>query len=356
MNLLADRSPNSLRQPESVSIFAYQVKIIMRLIAGLNRIPPFPSGTTATIGNFDGVHLGHQAVLNGLVERATNAGMPAVVVLFEPQPREFFDRAEAPARLTRLREKLTCLRQLALEYVVLLRFDRQLATCPAQKFVEELLVRRLNLKHLLIGDDFRFGAERRGDFEFLQEAGAKFGFTVEDTATIQLTGERISSTGIRDALEVGDLATAEAMLGRVYSLCGRVTAGDGRGHELGFPTANIRLNRASVPLRGVFAVTMRVASDSERLLTGVANVGFRPTFGDKPAPILEVHLFDFDRDLYGKRVEVFFHRKLREEQRFPSAAALTQQIAADIAAARSALSLFSPLPSSTRVHGLQSND
>jgi len=301
----------------------------MRLIHGLHRLPS--RGTAVTIGNFDGVHLGHRYVIHRLAEAGRRLGLPVTVVLFEPQPQEYFQGDAAPARLTRLREKVAHLGELPVDRVLVLRFNRRLARLPATEFIDRLLVRGLGVRHLVVGDDFRFGRGREGDFALLRRAGECHGFRVEATPSFTLDGVRVSSTRIREALERGDLVTAARLLGRPYSMCGRVTAGRRRGRDLGFPTANINPFRRKSPVSGVFVVT--VAGVSERPWPGVANVGVRPTV-DGSRVWLEVHLFDYQGDLYGRQLEVYFHHKLREEQRFPSWEALRRQIQQDAAKAR----------------------
>lgn len=289
-------------------------------------------GCVATLGNFDGVHIGHRRVIENLAREGRRLGLPVVVVLFEPQPREYFAPAEAPPRLTRLREKLMCLREMPVDTVLLLHFDHALAQMPAERFIEDVLIDTLKVKYLVVGDDFRFGWRRTGDFAMLQAAGKRAGFEVSDTESVQLDDQRISSTLVREALMTGDMERAARYLGRPYAIVGRIAPGSKLGRKIGFPTANIALRRKNTPLRGVFAVTMTgIASHP---LPGVANIGIRPTVGREPVVLLEVHLFDFDGDLYGKLVEVQFHHKIRDEQRFDGLEALTAQIGRDAEAAR----------------------
>lgn len=304
----------------------------MELVRGLKRLRLPASGCVATIGNFDGVHLGHRAVIENLARQGMRMGLPTVVVLFEPQPLEFFNPAEAPPRLTRLREKLVLLAGLPVDKVLLLRFDRTLATTAPEVFIRDVLLDGLRVKYLVVGDDFRFGEGRRGNFALLRETGAKAGFEVCDTASVQFDGERVSSTLIRDALAAGDLARAAALLGRPYSVCGRIGRGAMLGRRIGFPTANIAMLRKNTPLLGVFAVTMTGIAGHP--LPGVANVGFRPTVDGSRSVQLEAHLFDFAEDIYGRLAEVHFHRKLRDEKRFDGLQALTEQIEKDAQAAR----------------------
>jgi riboflavin kinase/FMN adenylyltransferase len=312
----------------------------MRLINGLVRLRPFAEGCVATIGTFDGVHLGHQAVIENLAREGHARNLPVVVVLFEPQPREYFCLEQAPVRLSRLREKLDQLGRLPVDQVLLLRFNRKLADSSADEFLRDILVGGLRVRHLVVGDDFRFGRGREGDFPWLRRAGVQYGFSVADTGSVEIAGERVSSTAIREALVEGDLAHAQRLLGRPYALCGRITGGARLGHTLGFPTANIALQRYKSPLTGVFNVTMTGIADTP--LPGVANVGVRPTVDQTPVARLEVHLLDFDGDLYGKRVSVQFHSKIREERRFENLGALVEQIGKDVQCSREFFSCFNP--------------
>jgi riboflavin kinase/FMN adenylyltransferase len=307
----------------------------MRLARGLAHLSLSDSGCVATIGNFDGVHLGHRAVIENLAVQGKRLGLPVVVILFEPQPLEFFNPEQAPPRLTRLREKLARLAELPVDVALLLRFDRKLAESPAEEFIEKVLIGGLRIKHLVIGDDFRFGKGRRGDFSMLREAGARFGFGVADTVSVQIDSDRVSSTLIREALAAGNMDFAERLLGRPYSVCGRIVPGASLGRRFGFPTANIVLKHKKPPLQGVFAVTMTGIAD--RPLPGVANIGTRPTVAASPTVHMETHLFDFTGDIYGRRVEIHFHHKLREERRFDNVQALSRQIGEDAAAARAFL-------------------
>lgn len=311
----------------------------MRLIRGLHNLRPEDRGCVATIGNFDGVHLGHRAVFQRLLAQGRALGLPATVITFEPQPLEYFAPDRAPARLTRLREKLKALRDDGIERVMLLEFGPRLAAMDARVFVQRLLRDGLGVRFLLVGDDFRFGRGRTGDYALLRAMGAESaggdpGFRVENLQTIAHAEERISSTRVREALARGDLATAAHLLGRPYRIQGRVGHGDKRGRTIGFPTANIDLHRRVSPLHGVFAVQARGLADTP--IPGVANVGNRPTV-DGRGYRLEVHLFDFDRTIYGQHLEIEFRLKLRDEQRFDSFEALRRQIALDAAAARAYL-------------------
>jgi riboflavin kinase / FMN adenylyltransferase len=302
------------------------------LIRGLHNLRSDHRGCVATIGNFDGVHLGHQAVFAALRERAAATGLPATVITFEPQPMEFFVPEQAPARLTRLREKLEAVAACGIERVLVIHFDAAFATVEAEAFVRGILVERLGIRHLYVGDDFRFGRDRRGDFALLEALGREAGFGVESLATVACDGERVSSTRIREALQRGDLLHANHCLGRSYRISGRVAHGNKRGRTIGFPTLNVPLLRRSTPLRGVFAV--EVAGLGPLALPGVANIGNRPTLHGDDRFLLEVHLFDCEADLYGRRVEVAFVERIREERRFESFDALRAQIQQDARQAR----------------------
>ncbi|TCT23129.1 bifunctional riboflavin kinase/FAD synthetase [Thiobaca trueperi] len=312
----------------------------MRLIRGLHNLRPADRGCVATIGNFDGVHLGHRSVFQRLLAHGRALGLPATVITFEPQPMEFFAPDAAPARLTRLREKLRAIRDDGIEQVMLLEFSPRLAAMDARGFVQRLLLDGLGVRFLLVGDDFRFGRGRAGDYALLRsmgEAAAQTGagFAVENLHTITHDEARVSSTRVREALACGDFEQAQSLLGRPYRMEGRVAHGDRRGRAIGFPTANIDLHRRVSPLLGVYAVMVNGLGAEPR--PGVANIGARPTV-DGQGCRLEVHLFDFDQQIYGRHLEVEFRLKLRDEQRFESLDALKRQIQLDAATARDYLS------------------
>lgn len=309
-------------------------------IRGLHNLRPWHRGCVATIGSFDGVHLGHQAILRQLAQAAEAHQLPSVVIIFEPQPHEFFSGDKAPARLMRLREKIQALFAAGVNRVLCVEFNDALRRLSAQEFIDQVLVRGLDIKHLVVGDDFRFGCDRKGDFALLQAEGEARGFSVSDTCTLLLHGERVSSTRIRHLLELADFAGAEELLGRPYSITGRVGYGQQLGRKLGVPTANIHLWRYRSPLHGVFAVTARLKDGA--VYNGVANVGVRPTVNGDKKPILEVHLFDFASVIYGTMIDVVFHKKLRDEQRFPSVEALQVQLQHDI---KQAQDFFNSQPS-----------
>ena len=304
----------------------------MRLIRGIHHLQAMPNGCVLTIGNFDGVHLGHRAVLQKLSQQGQQLGLPVVLMVFEPQPLEFFLKNNAPSRLTRLREKVIHLYDAPIDELLIVRFDQTLADYDPEQFVKELLVERLNVKHLVVGDDFHFGKARKGNFALLQQKGKKYGFTVEDTLSYLINNLRVSSTLIRDALSDGDLIKAECLLGRAYSVCGRVIRGKQIGRTLDFPTANIQLSRHNTPIEGVFAVSM--TGVGSKPLCGVANVGTRPTITGNDEVLLETHLFNFNKEIYGHYVEVHFHHKLRSERRFQSLDELKQQIQRDVVEAK----------------------
>ncbi len=303
----------------------------MELIRGSHNLRPQHRGCVATIGNFDGVHLGHQAVLGQLAEKAALLGLPTIVITFEPQPLEVFTNGHAPPRLSRFREKMQTLRRFSVDRVLCIRFNRAFASITASDFIERLLVNGLGVRYLVVGDDFRFGHRRQGNFDMLVSAGSDHGFQVAKMHSFHVDGIRVSSTRIRDALAVGDFQGAEKCLGRPYRMSGRVARGDARGRTIGFPTANIHLHRKATPLLGVFAVEV-FGLDREPWV-GIANVGTRPTV-DGTRTLLEVHLFDFDEMIYGRYVQVDFLKKIRHEQRFDSLEQLTAQIKRDEAAAK----------------------
>lgn len=290
-------------------------------------IAPSATPVALTIGNFDGVHRGHQAILARLRERAAVADMVPAVMTFEPHPREFFSPATAPARLTSLREKLELFAEAGIDRVYLCRFNKKFADISASDFMQEIL-RRMNARLILVGDDFRFGAGRAGGLDELRQQG----LGVESLPDVTVEGERVSSTAIRQALAAGDLGRAESLLGRPYSISGHVAHGDKLGRQLGYPTANIYMLHDRPPLFGIYAV--KLSGLGAQSLPGVASLGVRPTMKDNGKPLLEVHLFDFDLDIYGRHVRVHFLKKLRDEAKFPNLEALKRQIAADEQAAR----------------------
>ncbi len=282
-----------------------------------------------TIGNFDGVHRGHQAMLARLHEAAGDLELPPAVLTFDPHPREFFAPERPPPRLSTVRAKLDAFSAFGVAHVHVARFDARLAGLEPEAFVAEVLEERLQARWVLVGDDFRFGRARRGDLALLRRTARRC--SVEGMPTVQVDGERVSSTAVRAALAEGDLARAAALLGRPYTLSGRVAHGDRLGRSLGFPTANLPL-RHPPALTGIFAV--RIHGLQPAPLTGVASLGVRPTVKTGALPLLEVFVFDFDRSIYGRRITVEFVQKLRDEERYPDLATLTRQIRADVAKAR----------------------
>lgn len=299
----------------------------MKLIRGLHNLRPAHRGGVATIGNFDGVHMGHRRILEQVLEQAQRHQVPATVILFEPQPAEFFAPDKAPPRLMTLRDKVVALGQVGIDQVLCCRFNEQFRSQSAAQFVDNLLVKGLAVRSLIVGDDFRFGADRSGDFAYLQQAGEQYGFTVSDTPTCEVAAERVSSTRIRALLQEGELQQAAALLGHPYRISGRVRHGDKRGRQLGTPTANLAMQRVQSPVAGVYAV--RVNGAGLKGAKGVANVGTRPTVSGSDNR-LEVHLFDFNGDLYGRFLEVEFLHFLRSEKKFDGLDALTTAIRADI--------------------------
>jgi riboflavin kinase/FMN adenylyltransferase len=285
-----------------------------------------------TIGNFDGVHRGHRAMLNRLVGKARELKLPCSVLTFEPHPREFFSAATAPSRLSRLREKLELIAEAGIDRTHVLRFGARLAAMSAERFIEEVLIRGLGVRWLLVGRDFRFGAKRAGDFRLLETAGARQGFGVEAMEDVLEGAQRISSSGVRAALAAGDLAAAAQLLGRGYSMSGRVAHGEKLGRQLGCPTANIVLRRRP-PLAGIYAVEAEL-EETRAVLRGVASVGRRPTVKENAPPLLEVHLLDWNGDLYGRHLRVKFLHKLRDEEKYDGLDALRSAIAADVEQAR----------------------
>ncbi|MDP8079151.1 bifunctional riboflavin kinase/FAD synthetase [Phocoenobacter skyensis] len=309
----------------------------MQLIRGLYNLknaPTLSKGCALTIGNFDGVHCGHQQILLRLKQTAKQLNVPTVVMLFELHPREFFVKklakngknVTAPARLMRLRDKLHYLKQEEIDFVLCIRFAQQFASLQAEEFIDQCLVEKLNVTYLSVGDDFRFGAERMGDFDTLKQAGKKYGFIVEDHQTYHFNHQRVSSTFIRKALQNDDLALAERLLGKPYSIAGRIIHGKKLGRTIGFPTANVMLDRFVVPIHGVYAVQVKL---NDECLNGIANVGNRPTVNGVNA-LLEVHIFNFNRTIYGQSIEVVFLKKIRSEIKFPSFNDLKQQIQQDV--------------------------
>ncbi|MBL8459953.1 MAG: bifunctional riboflavin kinase/FAD synthetase [Zoogloea sp.] len=289
-------------------------------------------GCVLTIGNFDGVHRGHQALLAKLVTKSRANGLPSAVLTFEPHPREYFTHENRPIRLTSLREKIQRIADQGVDRLYIGRFNARFAALTAESFIEDILIRGLCARHLMIGDDFRFGKGRQGDFAMLETTGRTVGFTVEAMHTLVHEGERVSSSAVREALAEGDMPHAARLLGRPYSISGRVMHGDKIGRTIGFPTANIQLKHRSPPLMGIYTVSVEGLTD--RPWPGVASVGVRPTINDAGRPTLEVHLFDWNTECYGAHLKVNFLAKQRDEERYDTLEALTAQIARDAEQAR----------------------
>jgi riboflavin kinase / FMN adenylyltransferase len=287
----------------------------------------FASGSVITIGNYDGIHLGHQKILSAVAAKARALKLPSVVIIFEPQPEEFFTPHANYSRLTSLREKLIRLAKFNIANVLCLRFNKKFAAFTAEQFVKKILVDALNIRYLIVGDDFVFGKDKQGDFALLQKLSTKNNFQAAVVPQVKLNSMRVSSTLIRAALQLGDLKTAAQFLGRPYTLFGRVVHGAKRGRDLGFPTANIYLPHKILPISGVYAVKIHFLNGKD--FFGIANVGSRPTIGDAKK-ILEVYIFGFNADIYGEKIEIEFVQKIRDEKKFPSFALLQQQIASDV--------------------------
>ncbi len=307
----------------------------MRVFRGLPAAAD--QGVALTIGNFDGVHRGHQAMLSRLTEAAEDLALPPAVMTFEPHPREFFAHESAPPRLSTLRAKLERFAELGVDRVYVVRFDVKLASLTPDVFIDDVLVRRIGTRWLLVGEDFRFGKGRSGDLSTLRAAARVF--SVETMRTVAVEGERASSSAVRRALAEGNLAHVDALLGRPFAIGGRVAHGTKLGRNLGFPTANLRLQRKP-PVSGVFAV--RVHGLDALPHSGVASVGVRPTVGTGGAPLLEVFILDFDAAIYGRRVVVEFLHKLRDEERYPDLDSLARQIESDVAQARGFFTRHAP--------------
>ena len=299
----------------------------LTFVQNLKSLTAGSGGSAVSIGSFDGVHLGHQAVLTELIQQAKSNGLFSVAMTFEPQPREYFNELRAPARLMRLREKVEVLSSLGIDQIVCLKFNKVLRALSAQDFILRVLVEGLRVKHLIVGDDFRFGCDRSGDFSMLYEYGKANGFSVKNTDTFESQGERISSTLVRRTINEGDFPRAAELLGRPFEIKGRVMHGKKLGRKLGFPTANININRLRAPLSGVYAVLVKTESE---IFEGAANVGIRPTIGDLERPLLEVHIFNFDRDIYGSFLRVEFLHKIRDELKFNDLGRLVTRIQKDM--------------------------
>ncbi|HID81776.1 MAG TPA: bifunctional riboflavin kinase/FAD synthetase [Chromatiales bacterium] len=303
----------------------------MQLIRGVYNLRPEHKGSVATIGNFDGVHRGHQAVIQQLTNEAARLNCKKTVITFEPLPQDFFLGEKAPGRLTPFRDKFIALEKLGVDQMLCLAFNQKLANLSAEDFIQQVLVEGLEIKSLVVGDDFCFGKNRSGNFTLLQQAGKQHGFAVQKTETFSEQNKRISSSRIRKLLEAGELQQAEKLLGRPYTMSGYVIEGDKRGREIGYPTANIRVGRRVSPLRGIFTVEVNGIEDHP--LPGICSIGTRPTVNYRGF-LIEVHLLDFTGDLYGRRLEIVWLEKLRDEEKFESVDAMVRQIEKDEVNAR----------------------
>lgn len=304
----------------------------MEFIRGLHTIQSSHRGCVATIGNFDGIHLGHQAILQRLNEVADEMALPSLVITFEPHPQDFFLKDAAHERLMTLREKVMAMKPYLIDRLLCIRFNEAFSSLSAQAFVEKVLMEQLGIKFLLVGDDFRFGHKRQGDFALLQKLGEQLGFPVEATDTFEVDDSRVSSSRVRKLLACGSCDEANHLLGRPYQMTGRVVKGDQRGRQWGFPTANIALKARTVPLRGIFVVRVFIDNESQPIY-GAASVGTRPTV-DGVNFVLEIFLFDFDRAIYGKRLCVQFLHYLREERHYETIDALKTQMTLDVEQAK----------------------
>lgn len=302
----------------------------MEIIRGTHNLKSRHRGCVLTIGNFDGVHHGHKLLLSHLEEKKREFQVPSTLLTMEPAPREYFRGEAVPARLTRFREKVTLLEPLGLDRILCLPFNEQIANVPPEWVVDDLCHKLLDVRHVVVGDDFRFGKGAKGSYSTIDAAGRKYGFGVSSLGTLIYDSERVSSTRVRQLLALGDFPSAEKLLGHPYFIMGRVVYGRQLGRELGVPTANIQLQRYRAALEGVYSVKV---SGLGELRYGVANIGVRPTV-DGREPLLEVHIFDFDEDIYGDLITVEFCNKIREEREFHDLEALKTQIHQDLEVAR----------------------
>ncbi|MGR8950399.1 MAG: bifunctional riboflavin kinase/FAD synthetase [Gammaproteobacteria bacterium] len=311
----------------------------MELIRGVHNLKPHHRGSVATVGNFDGVHRGHCAVLEQLKAAAVAMDMPTAVIMFEPQPSEYFSESEPPPRLSSMREKLMLLEAEGIDYVMVLRFNESLAAMTAGAFVKDVLVDGLGVRQLIIGDDFKFGSARGGDFFALQEFGRQYGFEVRRTLSYLYNNLRVSSTEVRQKLVEGNFVAAERLLGRRYFVAGRVVHGQARAKAMGYPTANLKLNRRRSPLEGIYATY--VYGVGPKPLPSVTYVGSRPIIED-PTYVIEAHIFDFDQDIYGKAIKVEFIEKIRDDFPYESFEKLIAQMEIDCRDARRILASNPP--------------
>jgi len=309
----------------------------MQVLSDISGFKQLEQGCVATIGKFDGVHLGHQLIVDQLRQKSEELSLPTLVILIEPHPEEFFASSaeQAPARLTTAQEKLRVLEQVGVDYVYLLEFNLELSQLSAEAYIEDILVAGLGVACFIVGNDFRFGHQRQGDYKLLQSKGELFGFEVLETATYEHNGERISSTYVREKLAAAEFELLELFLGRPYSISGEVVKGRQLGGTIGFPTCNIRLPHKKIPLHGVYACQVDVAGKTYQ---AAVNIGYRPTVTDDGEALLEVYILDFDADLYGSELNVVFRHKVRDEEKFNSVEMLKQRISEDVKRVRELLS------------------
>jgi len=306
----------------------------MLIIRNHSKIPEYLHGCVVALGNFDGLHIGHQKVIDTAIAIAKNSGKSAAVLTFEPHPRRLFNPSLPPLRITSLRSKIKLLQNSGIDFIRIIRFNKQFANLSAENFIKDILCEELQVSHVVTGDDFVFGNKRFGNVDYLKEMSGQLGFAATICEQVNIDGERCSSTRIRKLLELGKVGEIKHLLGREYSISGRVIAGDKRGRTIGFPTANILPNRIFLPAQGVYAVIAKIAG---QLVKGVANIGTRPTFAGNHV-LLEVHLFDFKEEIYGEHVEISLIEHIRAEQKFASFEELKAQIAADCQTAKEILS------------------
>lgn len=308
----------------------------MIIFEDTNRFSQFQQSCVATIGKFDGVHLGHQLILDQLKQKAEQFNLPSLVILLEPHPEEFFaGEGHAPARLTSLKEKLELLESFGIDFVFQLKFDETLSQLTPEAYIQDILIDGLGVVSFIVGNDWRFGHKRKGDFAMLQAWGDEHGFEVLETAAYERNGQRISSTFIREQLAISDFPLVEQLLGRAYSIKGEVVKGQQLGSTIGFPTCNVNPQRKTLPLHGVYACEVRLA---DVYLPAAVNIGYRPTVTDSLEAVLEAHILDFDQDIYGRSIEIIFKQKVRDEAKFDGVESLKKQIAIDVAQVREALS------------------
>ena len=306
----------------------------MRLIRNIKNFPHdiLRDGSILTIGAFDGIHIGHQVLLNEIRKISNKNKLPTIVMSFEPTPAEFFLRSKSPSRLMRFREKYEALEKLGIDIFFCPKFDKKMQNINADDFIRMLLIQKLNIKHLIIGDDFHFARNREGSFDHLERSSKALGFELKKISSVVENDKRVSSTLIRKYLHSGNLAEAARYLGKPFRMSGKVIKGEQLGRKLGYPTANVSINRIKTPIMGIFAV--KIYGLSQEPLEGVASLGMRPTFYEKKKPLLEVHIFDFDRNIYGHYIQVDFLHKIRDEEKFVGSEALIEQMHLDSDAAK----------------------